>query len=99
VEDRDVALKVAEAELWARKVAHDPDLATDLLTDRADPPDVLGLLIRGAVGEVEPEDVDAGREELAQDIRRAARGPDRGDDLGAAGDMRGCATRRNPFWV
>ena len=52
--------------------------------DLADPVDVLGVLVGGAVGEVEAEDVDSGLDQLAQHLGLAARRPDGGDDLGAA---------------
>src|SRR2546421_2987298 len=55
------------------------------------------MLLGRPVGEVEPEDVNPRLEELAQDLGLAAGGPDRGDDLGATGVVRGCAARRNPI--
>ena len=57
------------------QVAEDPDLTADLLARRADPAHGLGVLLRRAVGEVEPEDVDAGLEQLTQHLRVALAGP------------------------
>ena len=42
---------------------------------------VLGVLVAAAVGEVEPEDVGAGPDQLDHRLDRAGRGADRGDDL------------------
>jgi hypothetical protein len=97
VEDGDTALQLAEPELRSREVADDPHLPAGLLAHRADPADVLGVLVGRGVGEVEPEDVDPRIEQLAEHLRGPARRTDRGDDLRAAGVMRGCAARRNPF--
>jgi hypothetical protein len=49
------------------------------------------VVVRGAVREVEAEDVDAGREELVEDGRGARGRPDGGDDLGAATLVHGTA--------
>src|SRR5207344_1956578 len=89
--------ELAEAQLRAGQVAEDPDLTAHLLADRADPAHVLRLLLPRAMREVEPEDVDAGGEQFAQDLRRAAGRPDSRDDLGATCVIRGCAARRNPI--
>src|SRR4029453_7139809 len=79
------ALEVAQAELGPRQVAHDPDLAPSLLADLSDAPNVLGLVLRRPVGEVEPEDVDPGLEQLTEHLGLPARRAERGDDLGATG--------------
>src|SRR5262249_16659748 len=84
VEDRDAAFEISETELRAGQVPHDPDFTAGLLAHGPDPFDGVRPLTRGPVGEVEPEDVDAGVEQLPEDWGLAARGPDGRDDLGAS---------------
>jgi hypothetical protein len=50
---------------------------------RRDPTFVLGVI---AMGEVDPEDVDAGAAELLHSMRSVTRRTERGDDLCAAAD-------------
>ena len=50
----------------------------------ADHADQLGLLRVRAVREVQARDIQAGADQLAKDLRRAAGGTKGGDDLGAA---------------
>ena len=51
--------------------------------------DEIGLLGVGAVREVEAGDVEAGANELAEDVGSAAGGTEGGDDLGAASGFHG----------
>ena len=101
MEDRDVALEVPETELRARQVADDPDLTADLLARLSHPAHGLRLLLGCPVREVDPEDVDPRLEELTKHLRVRARRPEGGDDLGAAGVirglMRGRSARSDPF--
>src|SRR5262249_14762851 len=83
VQNGDVVLQLAEPQLGARQVAEDADLPARLLARGPDPPHVLGVLPGSAVGEVEPEDVDPGVQELAQHRWLPARWPGGGDDLRA----------------
>src|SRR3954470_16047535 len=84
MEDRDVPFENPEAQLRSGQVAEDPDLTPDLRTGLPDAPHRLGVLAGGSVGEVQPEDVDAGVEQLAKDLGLTARGTDRRHDLGSA---------------
>ncbi len=79
-----VVLELAGANLGALQVGEDADGLAFLLCDGAHHLDELGLLGVGAVGEVEAGDVEAGADQLAEDVGGAAGGAERGDDLGAA---------------
>ena len=80
-----VVLELAGADLGALEVGEDADWLVLLLRDGADHADELCFLLVGAVGEVEPGDVQAGADELAEDLRGAGCGAESCDDLGATG--------------
>ena len=63
------------------QVAEDPDLLAGALGRLAGHRHVLGVVVAGAVGEVEPEDVGARLDQLDHALDAAGRGADRGHDL------------------
>ena len=62
----------------------DPDRAIDLAARGAHELRAREVVVGGAVGKVEADDVDAGREHPLEDFRRARRGAEGCDDLRAA---------------
>ena len=82
-----MVFELAGADLGALQVGEDADGLALFAGDGADHLDELGLLGVGAVGEVEAGDVEAGADELAEELGRAAGGAEGGDDLGAAGSV------------
>ena len=82
-----VVYEVAGADLGALQVGEDADGLALFAATCAHHADELGLLRVGAVREVEAGDVEAGADELAEDLDSAAGGAEGGDDLGAAGEV------------
>ncbi len=82
-----VVAQRADPELRPRQVAQYRDLAANALGGTADRLDRARLLVRSGVGEVEPEDVGAGADQLLEHARLPARRPDGGDDLRAAAQV------------
>ena len=81
---RDAAgLEAADAQLGPLHVGEDADRAADLLLQRADGGDEGGVVLVGAVAEVQAEDVGAAPEQAAQHLGRGAGRAERGHDLGA----------------
>jgi hypothetical protein len=77
-------LELADADLRALQVRHDADFAPELLRTFAYEPCALDVVGGDAVREVEPYHVHACGEHARHDGGRAARGPERCDDLGIA---------------
>ena len=76
--------ELADADLRPLQVRHDRDFTAGRVRDLADELRALDVVLAGAVGEIEPDDVGARGEHPSQHIRLAARGPQRGDDLRGA---------------
>ncbi len=85
------ALEGAHADLRTAEIAEDRDVAPERGGDAPHPLDVLPVPFVSAVGEVEPEDVDARDDQLRDHLVGRRRGPQRGDDAGAAALQRGPA--------
>src|SRR5579859_1438720 len=77
-------LQRSDADLRPLQILQDADRAADILLQRAQGGMDLGMIVMGAMAEIQPEDVGAGQEELLQPFRRVAGGADGGDDLGMA---------------
>ena len=73
-----------DADLRALKIAHDADVAADLLRDLEHARDARLLVGRRAVREVDAEHVGAREDQLLDDARVVGRGAERRDDLRAA---------------
>ena len=73
----------ADPELRAGQVAEDRHLAAERLGGLADRLDRLRVFVGAGVGEVEAEDVGAGRDQLLEHAEVPGRRADGGDDLGA----------------
>ncbi len=67
-------LERLDADLRALEVAHDADVAADLVGYAAHGLDALGLIGRRAVREVDPEHVGAGADQFLDDGRVVGRG-------------------------
>ncbi len=80
-------LDIADAEFGALEVAEDGDIIGFGEVDIPDMFDDLGLIFMGAVGEIEPENVDAGFYELQQFVIGVTGRSDGGDDLGLMESM------------
>jgi hypothetical protein len=76
--------KRADADLRTLQVGHDRDLLADLAGRLANECGAVDVVLRLAVREVEPHDVNAGADHALEDFGRARRRPERGDDLGGA---------------
>ena len=74
----------ADPQLRARQVLQDRDLAAGAAGGVAHQPRGLGVLLGGAVREVQPRDVHARLDHAHEHLGVARGGADRGDDLGAA---------------
>src|SRR6185295_3415079 len=85
------SLDLVEPQLWPRQVTEQADLAAGELRGLARPGHGRGVLVAGAVREVEPENVGARPDQLRHPLDGARGGPDRGDDLGAPPRGRGGA--------
>ena len=77
----DPVVDVADPQLRARQVAEDADLLAAPLRGLARHRHVLRVIVAGPVGEVEPEDVGAGLDQLEHALDGASRGADRRHDL------------------
>ena len=73
-----------DPQLWARQVLQDRYLAARAAGGVAHLPRRLGVLVGGAVREVQPRDVHARLDHPHEHLRVARGGADRGDDLRAA---------------
>ena len=83
--EHDLAVdELADADLRTLQVAHDRDLATRVARGGAHAIRAQRVVLGLAVGEVEAEDVDAGRDQLGEDIGLGRGRADGGDDLGGA---------------
>ena len=82
-----VILEFAGADLGTLEVGEDTDRLALFLGDGAHHLDEFSLLGVGAVGEVETGHVEAGANQLAEDLGGAAGGAERGNNLGAAGEI------------
>src|SRR5262249_55617816 len=82
--EMDDAVDVADAELRPLDVAHDRDVLAEIGGDAADDLDDAAFFVRGAVREIEAEDVDARGEETVDGLLRAAGGAEGGDDFRAS---------------
>ena len=77
-------LERLDANLRALEVAHDADVAADLLGNLAHAGHARCLVGRGAVREIDAEHVGAREDQLLDDGGVVGGGAERGDDLGAA---------------
>src|SRR5690606_26228212 len=80
-------LHVAEAGnayLWALQIAHDRNVASEASGDLAQHLYALPVLVRGAMGKIQPSNVQAGKQQLFDAFWAGAGGTERGDDLGAS---------------
>ena len=82
------ALEMVEPVPGSHQVDHHPDGPAGLLADLPHEPDEATMLLPGAVGLVQPDDVDAGADQPREGLRIRARGADRGDDLRST--LHGC---------
>src|SRR5262249_22062792 len=78
-----VAGNGSKPHLGPAQVLENPHMCSGLTAQLADVSKDRRVLLVGAVREVEPKDIDAGVDQLAQDRGRARRRADRGDDLRA----------------
>jgi hypothetical protein len=69
------------------------DIALDLLGDFPHQTHRLDVFLDGAVGEVDPDDVDASQDQSPQGIRSGRRRSEGRDDLGGTGEVHGGAGR------
>ena len=84
LELHDAVAELADPELRAREVLQDRDLAAGATGGVADPARGFRVLVRAAVGEVQPGDVHPGFDHSGEHLGIAGGGPDGGDDLRAA---------------
>ncbi|EGY02208.1 hypothetical protein AZA_75669 [Nitrospirillum viridazoti Y2] len=94
---RDLAvLDGADADLGALQVLQDADGPAHFLFQRPDVGVDLGMVLMGAMAEVQAEGVDARQEQRLQHLGRVAGGSDGGDDLGTAVATHCCF---RPWWA
>ena len=72
----------AEPDLGTGKIGEGPDGAGKFLRDPADAGQRLGMLLDGAVGHVEPKDIDPSLDETADGLLTTGGGTKRGHNLG-----------------
>ena len=75
--------EVAGADLRARQVGEDGHRPARLGGHRAHPRQPAEMFVDGAVAEVQPDDVDTGVDQAAEDLRAVAGRPECGHDLRA----------------
>jgi hypothetical protein len=78
--------ELADADLRALQVREHPDVAPEPVGDLADPFHHRGVLLDGAVREVDAHDVDPRQDHPLEHGRVGRGGAERGDDLRGAGD-------------
>ena len=71
-----------EPDLRTLQILKDRDRSAPARLTLADPPHDVGVLVMGAVREIEPRHVEAGRHQAIELVAAATRGTDRADDLG-----------------
>src|SRR5262249_16545384 len=77
-------LEGAQTQFRSLQIGEDAYRASRDVLKIANRPEPSSVVLMGAVAEVQPEYVDAGFEQVADPLRRRARGPECCDDLGAA---------------
>src|SRR5262249_38718159 len=75
----------SDANLRPLQIRHDADLARQRTPDLAHEPRTLEMIFGCSMRKIEPDDVDAGGDHSMQNARIAARGTERRDNLGGAG--------------
>ncbi len=86
-QDRLVVLQLGGTDLGALQVSQDTERTPDIDRDLAHHADQVGLLLVRAMREVQPDHIQAGMDQLAEDIFRATGWAEGGNDLGAAQNL------------